>query len=158
MKMNINKEEHKLLNEFFAREGLRETAQRELILEEFLNTEGHLSAEELYDIVKKKDRNVGQATVYRTLKILVKAGLAREVQLSDNTVRYEHLYNHEHHDHLICTGCNKVVEVVEPAIEILQKALAERHGFTLNDHRLYLYGLCDKCKTSNHQEKGGDNK
>lgn len=154
--MNINKEEHRLLNEFFVREGLRETAQRELILEEFLNNEGHLSAEELYDIVKKKDRSIGQATVYRTLKLLVKAGLAREVQFSDNTVRYEHLYNHEHHDHLICTECHKVVEVIEPAIEILQKALAERHGFTLKDHKLYLYGICDDCKRLNPTQKGGE--
>ncbi len=146
--MVINNEEKKILSNYLAKRGLRDTAQRETILEAFLQAEGHLSAEELYDIVKSQDRSIGQATVYRTLKLFTEAGLAREVHLSDNSVRYEHLYNHEHHDHLICTVCNRVVEVKEPAIEILQSALAERHGFNLHDHRLYLYGICKDCRES----------
>ncbi len=150
MIMNITNEKS-ILSNYLANKGLRETAQRETILEAFLNTEGHVSAEELYDIVKSKDKGIGQATVYRALKIFTEAGLAREVYLSDNSVRYEHLYNHDHHDHLICTRCNKVVEVIEPAIEILQNALAERHGFKLHDHRLYLYGVCEECRGKGHE-------
>ncbi len=138
--------EKQIFTDFLAKKNLRDTSQRELILDEFLRREQHISAEELYDIVKQRDRTIGQATVYRGLKLLCEAGLAREVDFGDGTMRYEHEFGHEHHDHLACTSCGKMIEVLDPAIETLQKALAEKYGFRLSNHEMYLYGTCSECQ------------
>lgn len=138
--------EKKIFYDFLGKKGLRNTPQRELILDTFLMNEGHITAEQLYDIVKQSDKSIGQATVYRILKLLAEAGLASEVDFGDGVKRYEHSYNHPHHDHLICRKCGKTVEVVDPQIEELQERVAEKYGFKLIDHTLYLYGLCEDCQ------------
>ena len=79
------------------------------------------------------------------MKLLSEAGLCRELQLEDGTTRYEHLYNHKHHDHLICTKCGKFIEIESPQIEALQEKLAKENGFVLLKHRLELYGICSTC-------------
>ncbi|MEW6333104.1 MAG: transcriptional repressor [Thermodesulfobacteriota bacterium] len=140
------KKEARLFEEFLEKKGLRDTLQRELILEEFLKTEEHITAAELYDKVKQRDSAVGQATVYRVLKLFCEAGLAREVDFSDGMMRYEHHYGHSHHDHLVCRGCGKTVEVVDTVIEELQKRLSAQYGFQLTGHEMYLYGICEECR------------
>lgn len=140
------KTERQIFDDFLVRKHLRETPQRSLILDEYLKREEHITAEELYDIVKKRDRTVGQATVYRVLKLLCEAGLAREVDFGDGTMRYERLYGRDHHDHLVCRTCGLTVEVCDPLIEELQQRLAAQHGFVLLDHEMYLYGQCEKCR------------
>lgn len=140
------KNENQIFQEFLVKKGLRDTPQRWLVLDEFLKKEQHTTAEELYDIVKQRDRTFGQATVYRVLKLLCEAGLAREVDFGDGVMRYEHLYGHAHHDHLVCQGCGKTVEVVDTVIEELQQRLSAQYGFQLTGHEMYLYGLCEKCR------------
>jgi len=132
--------------DYLSKKNLRDTPQREQILDAFLKREEHVTAEQLYDMVKKKDPSIGQATVYRVLKLMVEAGLAREVDFGEGVMRYEHRYNHPHHDHLVCRGCGKTVEVVDSIIEELQKRVAESFGFELTDHEMYLYGLCENCR------------
>jgi Fur family ferric uptake transcriptional regulator len=122
------------------------TGQRETILREFLSREGHQSAEELTAAVKKKHKTIGQATVYRILKILAESGIAREVRLGDGVVRYEHNIDREHHDHLTCERCGKTIEIVDERIEELQKKLAKQHNFTITRHLMNLYGICDQCR------------
>ena len=78
--------------------------------------------------------------------MLAEAGLCRELKFDDGTTRYEHLYGHRHHDHLICTTCGRFVEVVDPAIERLQMRVAERHGFRPERHRMEIYGICRRCR------------
>ncbi|MDD6088647.1 MAG: Fur family transcriptional regulator [Desulfovibrionaceae bacterium] len=131
--------------QFLQKRGLRQTTQRKHIAEIFFKESGHLSVEDLYIIVRESDPSVGQATVYRTIKLLCEAGLAWEVRFYDGIARYEHVGN-SHHDHLICEICGQNIEVVDPAIEVLQEALMARHGFTPTRHRLYLYGICPKCQ------------
>lgn len=126
--------------------GLRRTSQRDLILEIFLRTEDHLSSEDLYWLVQKKDPSVGHTTVYRTLKLLTEAGLAREVRFGDGKTYYEHHYNHEHHDHLICTECGKIIEFFSPEIEEMQDKMAEQYGFRLTNHSLRMWGVCGDCQ------------
>lgn len=142
------KTEQAIFVDYLCRKNLRDTPQREMILAAFLNFEEHVTAEMLYDIVKKQDPSVGQATVYRMLKLLCEAGLSREVDFGDGVMRYEHSYNHPHHDHLICRTCGKTEEIVDTVIEELQKRLAERFGFELTDHEMYLYGICSTCRQS----------
>ncbi len=141
-----HKEEFVVLENFIRSKNLRRSEQRQLILDVFLKTESHLTAEDLYNIVKKKNPSIGYATIYRSLKLFSEAGLCRELQVVDGTTRYEHLYNHKHHDHLICTKCGKFVEIESPEIEALQNQLAKKNGFVLIKHRLELYGLCSACK------------
>jgi len=126
--------------------GLRKTGQRDLILEIFLSTEEHLTSEDLHSLVHKKDPTVGLTTVYRTLKLLTEAGLAREVRFGDNKTYYEHHYNHEHHDHMICTECGKVIEFFSPDIEDLQDQMASNFCFKPTHHSLRMWGVCSDCQ------------
>ncbi len=138
--------EREILSRYIQSKNLKHSEQRQLILDVFLNTEEHLTAEELYALVKMKNPSVGQATIYRTMKLFNDAGLSRELRVEDGVTRYEHLYNHEHHDHLVCTGCGNIIEIVSPEIEAMQEKIAKENGFTLKRHRLELYGLCKDCK------------
>lgn len=141
--------EKQIFLEHIQQAGLRRTSQRDLILEIFLKTEEHLTSEDLYWLVQKQDPSVGHTTVYRTLKLLTEAGLAREVRFGDGKTYYEHHYNHEHHDHLICIECGKVIEFLSAEIEELQDKMAEQYGFVLTNHSLRMWGICEECqKTS----------
>ena len=126
--------------------GFKRTAQRDLILEVFLRTEGHSSAEDLYQLVKAEDPTVGFTTVYRTLKLLAECGLAREERLGDGRQRYEHKYNHQHHDHLICTVCGELIEFYSEEIENKQDEIAAAHHFQPTHHSLRIFGICRNCQ------------
>ena len=138
--------ERALFHEHISSAGLRRTNQRDLILETFLATEEHLTSEDLYMLVHKLDPSVGLTTIYRTLKLLIDAGLAREVRFGDNKTYYEHHYNHEHHDHMICTECGQVIEFFSQEIEALQEQMASNFGFKATHHSLRMWGLCKNCR------------
>ncbi|HEY0458900.1 MAG TPA: Fur family transcriptional regulator [Pyrinomonadaceae bacterium] len=138
--------EKEIFLEHIQKAGLRRTSQRDLILEIFLRTEEHLSSEDLYWLVQKQDPTLGHTTVYRTLKLLTEAGLAREVRFGDGKTYYEHHYNHDHHDHLICTECGKIIEFFSAQIEELQDKMAEQFGFRLTNHSLRMWGICEDCQ------------
>lgn len=138
--------ELKVFSDFLKHKKLKFTRQRVEILRSFLNTDRHLSVEELYYIVKKRNSAIGQATVFRTLKLLAEAGIADEVDLGDKKVRYEHKYGHTHHDHLVCIQCGRFIEVVEPRIEKLQDSLCKKFEFSLQKHKLDIYGICRECR------------
>ena len=140
------KKEKEIFLEHIQKSGLRRTAQRHLIMEIFLRTEEHLTSEDLYWLVQKDDSTVGHTTVYRTLKLLTEAGLAREVRFGDNKTYYEHHYNHDHHDHMICTECGKVFEFFSQAIESMQDEMADKLGFRPTHHSLRMWGVCSDCQ------------
>lgn len=130
--------------------GLKNTPQRRLIVEVFFRSGKHVTTEELYEQVKAEDNSIGQATVYRTLKLLCSAGLAKEQHFGESTARYEPIEDDSHHDHLICTNCGMNREVVDDEIERRQVELAESCGFTLTSHRMIMYGLCSDCQKKQH--------
>lgn len=137
----------KKFQEFVNRLGLRATRQREVIAREFLSHEGHLSAEDLLKQVRQIDKGVSLATVYRTLKLLEESGLARSHRFGDEHALFEPKLEEEaHHDHLICLKCGHIVEFMDIEIEKLQEAVAQRHGFSSQWHRLELYGYCSDCR------------
>jgi Fur family ferric uptake transcriptional regulator len=132
-----------VLKDYIAKNGLKTSRQRELIAETFFAAGGHLSVDELLERVRTEDPRVGQATVYRTMKLLTQCGLAEPRQFGDGHTRYEPTAEHEeHHDHLICTACGRIIEFVNPEIERLQHRIAEEHGFQLTHHKMELYGQC----------------
>lgn len=142
-----------IFTDFLKRRNLTFTKQRERILDIFLKTESHLSVEELYDILKKHNADIGQTTVFRTLKLLSEAGIAREVEMGDKKIRYEHKFGHDHHDHLICTSCGKIIEAVDPNIEKFQHDLCKKFGFTAHKHSLKIFGICNQCSTNRNSMK-----
>ncbi len=122
---------------------LNTTAQREVIVEQFLRTRDHVSIDELLNKVRKRQPKVGYATVYRTLKLLVDSGLAVERQFGDGQARYEVVG--DHHDHLICVKCGLILEFEDDEIERLQDRIAQKLGdFSVLRHRHELYALCPK--------------
>ena len=131
---------------YLARKGMKLTSQRRLILAEFYKAEEHLSAEELYQKLRAVDGSIGQATVYRSLRLMRDAGLARELHFGNDVTRFEPFLEAPHHDHLICEECGKTVPVLDERIEQLQANLADLHGFKPTMHRMYLYGICPDCQ------------
>jgi Fur family ferric uptake transcriptional regulator len=96
--------------------------------------------------VQKRRSTVGQTTVYRTLKLLTEAGLAREVRFGDGRTHYEHNYKHQHHDHMICSECGKIIEFFSAELEALQDAMAAKHQFEITQHLLRIIGICTDCQ------------
>jgi Fur family ferric uptake transcriptional regulator len=136
-----------ILRDYIAKNGLKTSRQRELIVDTFFAADGHLSVDELLERVREKDAGIGQATVYRTMKLLSKCGLAEARQFGDGHTRYERVdgADEQHHDHLICTSCGTIVEFVDAQIEGLQDRVAEAHGFSVSHHKMELYGTCARC-------------
>src|SRR5205085_8073025 len=145
-------EEQEVFLKHIQKQGLKRTAQRDLILDVFLRTEDHVSGEDLYQLVREKDPTVGQTTVYRTLRLLTDAGLAREVRFGDGRARYEHNYKHQHHDHMICSDCGKISEFYSPELEAIQDAMAVTYRFELTQHLLRMIGICADCRRQKKQQ------
>lgn len=139
------KREIEILDNFIRDKGLRRTPQREAILRVFLGIEKHLSIDELYKILKRRNSKIGYVTVYRTMKVLEKAGLCNEIDFGDGISRFEHQYGHGHHDHLVCLKCGSYTEVINPEIEKLQDELAKENRFVPSRHKLQIFGRCKKC-------------
>lgn len=135
-----------VLQDYLRDNGMLMTPQRRTLLRIFLEEPEHFSAEEFYERVKREDDSIGQATVYRTLKLFTETGLAETLDFGDGRTRYERRWGREHHDHLICIRCRESIEIRVPEIERLQEEVASRHGYKLTDHALYLYGICPKCR------------
>jgi len=140
------KQKKEKLKTFLKEKGLKSTRQRDLIASEFLQMGEHVTAEELYREISKKYSDIGYTTVYRTLKLLNKSGLAAERVFADNLTRYEPLSAEDHHDHLICMKCGSITEFQDLRIERLQERVADEFGFVAVSHKMELYGYCMKCK------------
>jgi Fur family transcriptional regulator, ferric uptake regulator len=141
----MSRGERAVLEEYLRERGQKMTSPRETVLDAFLELERHVTAEELLGAARRIDPSIGQATVFRTIKLLAEAGLAREACLEDGARHFEHAYRHEHHDHLVCVSCGGVVEFKDEAIERAQEAIYRKHGFRPSDHRLELLGTCPSC-------------
>lgn len=134
------------LKDYIRRKNLRWTEQRQMIVQELLNTRQHLTTDELFKNVQKQDSSIGYATVARTLHLLVEAGFCDQVDISDGSMRYEVVSGHEHHDHLICNVCGKFIEIFSPELENIQTELVRQHGFDEESHKLQIFGTCADCR------------
>lgn len=136
---------HRRLDVYMDKNGLRSTSQRRTVTDVFFRSTGHLSIEDLLAEVRTQDAKIGYATVYRTLKLLKDCGVAYERHFGDGVSRYEVAHEDEHHDHLICLECGKIVEFEDDEIERLQDEVAKKRGFRLKRHVHELYGVCGDC-------------
>ncbi|MCM8760937.1 MAG: transcriptional repressor [Candidatus Omnitrophica bacterium] len=136
--------------------GYRITSGREAILGVLTGADKHLSAEDIFLKVHRLNPAIGLTTVYRTLEILVSLGLVSKFDFGDGRARYELAqksdFSSQHHHHLICTKCNRVIdytEFVDDEKEFLRRAekgLSAKYKFDIKDHLIQFYGLCDKCR------------
>jgi len=122
------------------------TAQRLAIAEVVLGADRHLSAEEVSHELALRDAPAGTATVYRTLELLVRSGLAAERDFGEGFKRYEPSRDIPHHEHLLCTVCGRVTEFRDERLERMTTLIAETHGYDRQRHRLVIYGVCGQCQ------------
>jgi Fur family ferric uptake transcriptional regulator len=127
--------------------GGKRSGKRDLIVNVFLRQEGHLSADDLVDLIRREDQKISRATVYRTLQWMVDAGIARKVDFGEGRFRFEHSYRHPRHFHLICKTCNQSSEFLSSDIEALLEEVAAARNFTARQSVLQIYGECEACRT-----------
>ena len=124
-----------ILKNVLKNEGLRYTQQRQIIWDEIRTSSEHRDAEKIYNQIKNKNKlKVSRATVYRTIDVLVKNDLVRKIELGDGRALYEHKYNEEHHDHMICVETGRITEFYNEKLEDLQEEIVKKHGYELVRH------------------------
>ena len=138
--------EERTFERYLSSQGLKFTSQRRLILNKVLTKHDHFEADDLFMAFRREGKRLSRATVYRTLPLLVKSGLIREVQFGENHAHYEHAMGHRHHDHLICVTCGKVVEFCDESIEHMQDNVCAKHDFKAHSHSLEIKGYCNQCR------------
>ena len=148
----MNQEDFK---ELLRGKGLKVTSQRLLVLQIMAEHPGeHLTTEEIYDLVRKTNPEIGLATIYRTLKVLVDLHLIDKISFDDDVARYElrNSNTKHHHHHAICLGCGKVFSFEDDLLENLEAAVEDRLGFAVVDHEVKLYGYCRDCREKMDQD------
>jgi Fur family transcriptional regulator, ferric uptake regulator len=138
--------ERSLFSTFLEGKGLKLTRQRETVMNEIFGSGGHFEAEEMVERLKHKDARVSRATVYRTLELLQECRLVEKVNFGTARSFYEHVHLGQHHDHIICTRCNLVIEFMDERIEKLQEEICVQNGIRLKTHSMRLFGECVVCR------------
>jgi Fur family ferric uptake transcriptional regulator len=133
--------------EVLRRNSLKYTKQREIILEAIYNSEEHFTPESLYGEIgaKHSDSKIGIATIYRTLSLLEKEEMVTSISFGANGKKYE-AGTKDHHDHMICDLCGKIIEFFDEEIEELQDKVAKNHSFKITDHVMQIHGICSQCQ------------
>lgn len=127
--------------------GLKVTGPRLKILNLFeTHPDKHMSADDVYRIVLEEEMDIGVATVYRVLAQFEEAGILMRHHFESNKAVYE-LNGGIHHDHLLCLECGKITEFFDEEIEDMQERIAKKNGYNIQDHSLYLYGICAECQS-----------
>ena len=127
--------------------GSKRSSKRDLIVNVFLRQEGHLTADDLVDLIRREDQRISRATIYRTLQWMVDAEIARKVDFGEGRFRFEHSYRHPRHFHLICKTCNRSFEFLSSDIETLIEEVASARGFATGQSVLQIHGTCEACRT-----------
>ena len=137
--------------------GTKRSGKRDQIVNTFLRQEGHLSADDLVEVIKHDDHRISRATVYRTLQWMVAAGIARKVDFGEGRFRFEHSYRHPRHYHLICKTCNRSFEFLSSDIEALVEEVAAARHFTARQSVVQIYGTCEACQAGRSTQPDGGN-
>lgn len=137
--------EQKRFREYLEQDELKFTPERRLILDEVFRIHEHFEAEDIVIRLRNNGMRVSRASVYRTLPLLVGSGMLREVISLDKHSHYEHIFGHEHHDHLVCTKCGRTFDFCETKIEELQDAICRSFDFKAASHKLEIIGVCSHC-------------
>lgn len=127
------------------------TKSRLDILDIVANYKKHFEIEELVNHIHYTQKLASRATIYRTIKLLIEFGVIKEIIKQNNKTIYEfYTFDESHHDHLVCTSCNKIIEFLNEDIEKLQDQICKTHKFLPTHHRLEIFGLCKECQKKLH--------
>ncbi len=140
-----NRSETDIFIQHLRKKGLSFTKQRKLILEQVFIDHDHFEAEDIVETLKRNGSRVSRATVYRTLAHLEDCKLIQKVDLDHGHSHYEHILGHEHHEHLYCKQCGTIIEFSNPEFENQLSTIAQSFNFTVTDHKVLIYGLCEQC-------------
>lgn len=143
---NEGTEERAAFARYLKEKGLKTTRERTALLEEIFSAHRHFDADDLVSRMRDRGKKISRATVYRTLDLLHECGLVGRVRLNEEKYRYERLRSGEHHDHLVCTICGKIVEFVDPRIEEMQEEVCRRYDFAPTSHSHQVRGVCVACR------------
>ncbi len=135
----------KTFGKFLKDKGLRFTKERSAVLQKTLSFHGHFDPESLYIGIKETGMKASRASVYRTLNLLCECGIIERVTKGEHGSIYERTFGHEHHDHMLCIECGKVIEFYSEGLERLQEDLCSEKGFRGASHTLEIRGYCKKC-------------
>ncbi len=138
-------EQLQAIGDYMRSRGFKLTSPRRRVVEKLLAVKGHVTADDLYDLLQKGGTPVSRATVYRTLSIIGHSGFFDAHDFDSRKRVYEPMVGRAHHDHLYCISCGKVIEFSEEAIERLQDMVVARHRFTPVYHSHKIFGYCEKC-------------
>jgi Fur family ferric uptake transcriptional regulator len=141
----LHEREKKQFKKLFNDEELKDFDDRLAILEMFLQTDRHLTVSELKSILTEKGYSFDAAFIRDTLKMLCHYGFAHKHRFEDGAVRYEQRHLEDHHDHMICMKCGKILEFMDDQLEQLQAEVAATQGFHMLQHRMEIYGICADC-------------
>lgn len=131
--------------EFLKSKELKYTSERKLIMKAIFSFNKHFDIEELFERLRKQGNSISRATIYRTIPLLIQSGLIAETLHCQDKTSYENIFNKEHHDHLVCINCGKIIEFYNEKIEKLQKEVCRQHNFVPIEHRLGIKGYCEDC-------------
>ncbi|MDY6915013.1 MAG: Fur family transcriptional regulator [Candidatus Cloacimonadota bacterium] len=140
------KKEEIIFRNFLKSKGLKLTQPRRIILNTVFSTHEHFNVDALYDIIRKKHKNVSRATIYRTMPLLIEAGLIKQALRCQAKDHYEHIFGHRSHLHFICDKCGKIIEKESKDVERLIKKLAADSDFTIREFNVGAKGLCKGCR------------
>lgn len=132
--------------EYLKKEKLKFTPERKTILGGVFSLHKHFDVDDLYDELRKKNKRISRASIYRTLPLLVKSDLINETLRCQGRVSYEHVFGHGHHDHMVCIKCGRVIEFRNEKIEELRDVICKKYRFKPVEHRLGIRGYCKKCR------------
>ena len=142
------KRAEKFFVQYLRDNNLKVTKERLMLLEELFNSTGHLDADSLLFQLRNQGKRVSRATIYRTLDLLVQCGLARKSRLGREHYVYERVTPGKRHDHMVCTGCGKIIEFYDADLDERQRQVCLDHNFRPSFYSLQIQGLCAECQRS----------
>jgi len=142
---HLHFQEKEQFKKLFLEENIDKFEDRFKVLESFLQTERHVTADELADLINSTGTTLPIDFIKDTLRFMCRFGFASKNRFHNGKISYEHRHLGQHHDHMICTKCNKIVEFSDENMENLQKKIASRYNFHMLQHRMEIYGICSKC-------------
>ncbi len=145
MKKGIDQIEKENFKTLLLETGRKSVDDKLHIIEVFLETEDHISIDQLHKLLKDKGYGYKKNFIYECMEEMVELGFAQKKYFDGRLPLYEHRHLGKHHDHFICTRCGKIVEFKNDELEFLQKRIASQYGFHMLQHKMEIYGLCRSC-------------
>ncbi|MDR0982017.1 MAG: transcriptional repressor [Culturomica sp.] len=146
MEASVKKFAEEKLTKYLEINNLRKTAERYAILEEIYSNSGHFTIESMYENIMKNNYRVSTGTLYNNMRLFVKLGLVVKHVFKGNKSQYENAHNTVKHDHLVCTECGRMEEFPYTEVQETLNDISSKRGFTMENHILYLHGICRECK------------